>query len=54
MDVWKPPKTPLGLIHRENTPWGAAMEVVTLISDERSAAISGRMKVSLWLKFNPI
>ena len=30
------------------------MEVVTLSSDERSAAISGRVKVSLWLKFNPI
>jgi hypothetical protein len=54
MDVWKPPKTPLGLIHRENSPRDAAMEVVTLSSDERSAAISGRVKVSLWLKFNPI
>jgi hypothetical protein len=31
-----------------------ATEVVTLSSDERSAAISGRAKVSLWLKFNPI
>jgi hypothetical protein len=28
--------------------------VVTFSSDERSAAISGRVKVSLWLKFNPI
>ena len=54
MDVWKPPKTPLGQIHRENSPRDAAMEVVTLSSDERSAAISGRVKVSLWLKFNPI
>jgi hypothetical protein len=43
-----------GSIHRENSPWGAPMEEVILSSDERSAAISGRAKVSLWLKFNPI
>jgi hypothetical protein len=45
--------TDVGLSFNDR-PWGAAMEVVTLSSAERSAAISGRVKVSLWLKFNPI
>lgn len=48
------PPAPHGSIYRENSPWGAPMDVVTSSSNERSAAISGRVKVSLWLKLNPI
>jgi hypothetical protein len=48
------PPAPHGSMYRENSLWGAPMDVVTSSSNERSAAISGRVKVSLWLKLNPI